>query len=195
MVINTRYIVFNTRILWFMSLLLWGCCQESDQLLDPNIRKWAPYENKEELTFINENQDTVVFKVSQYTFMLTGYDKVCGNYNIETLQTKLINQTDTAFQLRVELSQQVLVTLESFYQQPPTKNVSALFNSISEQYISNDWRDQYIKEINLNGKMYGNVLHIYGNAIPNPVSFTEIYYAPDVGLVAFRNEFGMFYLK
>lgn len=190
-----RFIEFNWVTLWLLSGLLASCCPEADQKLDSAIVTWAPYQNNQKVVFKSENQDSVVFQVKQTSFTETGHDNVCGSYDIESLETVLVNQTDTAFQMNIVLTQRALVKLDSYYQQPATKNVSALFNSISEQYISHDWRDKYLKEISLNGKIYTNVLHIYGNDVPNNTSFIEIYYAKNVGLVAFTTGISHFYLK
>ncbi len=70
-----------------------------------------------------------------------------------------------------------------------------MFNSVSEQFVSDDWRDQYLKEITLNGKVYQNVLHVYGKNVPSATSFIEIYYTREVGLIAFNiSAGGWFYL-
>ncbi len=177
-------------------LLISGCCSNNDLKLNSLMPGWAPYQADQIITFQNQNQDSIIFKVSKLYRQETAQDKVCGDYQIETEETILTNQSDTGFQFHVVLTQEVLVKLNSYYQQPPAKNVEAMFNSVSELYITNDWRDQYLKEITLNGKIYKNVLHIYGNNVPNAISFIEIYYSRDVGLVAFNiSAGGWFYLQ
>ncbi|PSR52878.1 hypothetical protein AHMF7605_04730 [Adhaeribacter arboris] len=179
-----------------MIFVLSSCCSNESLKLDAQISSWAPYQANQQIRFQNENQDSLSFRIRKIHRQETGQDKVCGDYQIETVETILTNQADTSFQFNVVLTQGVLVKLNSYYRQPPAKNVEALFNSVSELYITNDWRDQYLKEITLNGKVYKNVLHIYGNNVPNQVSFIEIYYSQNMGLVAFNNTAGgWFYLK
>lgn len=177
-----------------LAWLLAACCPDSDQKLDGKIGTWAPYGENQEIIFHNENQDSIRFKVKRIQRTETGYDRVCGSYDIETAEAILINEADTAFQFKISLTQEVLVKLDSYYRQPPAKNVSAMFNSISEHYVSFDWRDRYYKDIIINGKAYKEVLHIYGNTVPNTISFVEIYYAKNIGLIAFSNGNGWFYL-
>ncbi|MDQ3291044.1 MAG: hypothetical protein M3Q05_07110 [Bacteroidota bacterium] len=154
---------------------------------------WGPYQPGQEIIFRNGNQDSITFKVRKLNRQEVGHDKVCGDYQIETQEAILINQADTAFQFNVVLTQEVLLKINSYYRQPPAKNVEAMFNSVSELYVTNDWRDQYLKEIILDGKVYKNVLHVYGNNVPNSISFIEIYYSREVGLVAFNITAGGWY--
>jgi hypothetical protein len=172
---------------------LQSCCPEADQNLHATIKSWTPYVPNQELVFGNEQQDLVLFKIKKTDRTETGHDKLCGNYAIETAETILVNQADTTFQFKIVLTQEVLMQLDSYQLQPAAKNLTAMFNTVSEQFVSNDWRDQYVSEINLNGKTYKNVLHIYANSPLPGTSFSEIYYAQKVGLIAFRDYQGVWY--
>lgn len=163
--------------------------------MNNQIAAWAPYQDKQRITFHNERQDSVVFNVRRRQRTEIGYDQVCGSYDIETAESILINQADTAFQFKITLTQEVLVKLDSYYQPPPAPNVTAMFNSVSEKYVSFDWRDRYLPTVTLNGQLYQHVLHIYGNHVPNALTFREIYYAKEQGLVAFSNAAGWFYRR
>ncbi|QNF34530.1 hypothetical protein HUW51_18025 [Adhaeribacter swui] len=136
-----------------------------------------------------------MFKTKQVNRIEAGHDKVCGNYAIETAETILINQTDTTFQFKIALTQEILVKLDSYQTQPVTKSLSAMFNSVSEQFVSDDWRDRYLKEVNLNGVTYKNVLHVYANSPLPGTSIQEIYYAQNAGLVAFSDFNGIWYYR
>ncbi|QMU28537.1 hypothetical protein [Adhaeribacter radiodurans] len=194
--INSKKINVYHSFLSLLVMLLSACCSNNDLNLNETIKAWAPYQLNQEVTFKNENQDSITFKVRKLNRREVGHDKVCGDYQIESAESILINQADTAFQLNIILTQEVLVKINSYYKQPPAKNVDAMFNSVSKLYITNDWRDQYLIEITLNGITYKNVLHIYGNNVPNPISFSEIYYSREVGLVAFNiSAGGWFYLQ
>jgi hypothetical protein len=177
----------------WLTFLVAACCPDVDQNLNPNILTWAPYLPNQRVVFRNENQDSVIFVVQQKQRTETGYEQVCGSYDIQTAETVLVNQADTTFQFKITLTQEVLVKLDSYHLQPPAKNLSALFNSVSEQYVSDDWRDRYLKEINLNGTVYQNVLHVYGFNTPTATSFIDIFYGKDKGLLAFSNANGRFY--
>ena len=181
-----------------LGLLLSGlaaCCPDVDQKLNNQITAWAPYQENQVVSFQNERQDSVVFRARRRQHTEIGYEQVCGSYDIETAETILVHQADTAFQFKIALTQEVLVKLDSYYRQPPAPNVAAMFNSVAEKYVSFDWRDRYLSEITLNGQLYRNVLHIYGNNVPNALSFGEIYYAKEQGLVAFSNAAGWFYRR
>ena len=176
-----------------MLVLLQACCPDVDQNLNSKIKSWAPYTANQIVVFRSENQDSILFKTRNSERTETGHDKVCGSYAIETAETILVNQTDTIFQFKITLTQEVLLKLDSYQVQPAAKNATAMFNAVSEQFVSNDWRDQYIAEINLNGKTYKNVLHIYASSPLPGTSFLEIYYAQQVGLVAFSDFQGVWY--
>lgn len=177
---------------WFL-FLIQACCPEVDQNLNEKILSWAPYTENQKLLFQNANQDSIVFKIKKNSRTETGHDKVCGSYDIETAEATLINQADTTFQFKVALTQEVLIKLNSYQLQPAAKNLSAMFNSVSEQFVNDDWRDRFLSEINLNGKLYKNVLHVYANSPLPGNSFLEIYYAQNIGLVAFNDFRGVWY--
>jgi hypothetical protein len=69
---------------------------------------------------------------------------------------------------------------------PAGRNLAFLFNTISEQYISDPWRDHFLQEATLNGKTYTKVLYAFGFPNAGPLSFAEIYYGREVGLIGFK---------
>ncbi len=188
-----RGLSFNIIIL--TALLLIACCPTVDQKLTVHVATWVPYKSNQILLFQNETRDTITFKVSSQERLETGHDKVCSNYTIQTAEVMLTNRADPAFFFKITLTQAVLVKFDSYYAQPPSKNLSAMFNAVSEQFVSDDWRDKYLSAIALNGKDYKNVLHLYANSPLAQTSFTELYYSKDLGLLAFSNQNGAWFYK
>ncbi|RDC62582.1 hypothetical protein [Adhaeribacter pallidiroseus] len=184
---------FEKECLLWLIILLSACCPDVDQNLNSKIKSWAPYFTNQEVVFQNEKQDSILFRIKKTNRTEIGHDKVCGNYDIETVETMLFNPADTTFQFKIALTQEVLLKLDSYRAQPRAKNLTAMFNTVSEQFVSDDWRDRYLSEISLNGKTYKNVLHIYANFPVPGTSFLEIYYAQHVGLVAFSDFQGIWY--
>jgi hypothetical protein len=166
--------------------ILNGCCQEKDLLLSPALPAWAPYAGQQELTFANPGGDTLVLVADLSHFNQSGSDKLCGSYEIETLQVNLRAKEDPSFKVQVTLSHEILVRIKLLREEPPAQGLDITFNTISELYISDAWRDKFFKEIALNGKTYRNVLHAFGRPVAGDLSISEIYYGKEVGLIGFR---------
>jgi hypothetical protein len=170
----------------FFLIILNACCREKDLLLSPALSAWAPYAGQQELTFASPAGDTLVFVADLSHFNQSGSDKVCGAYEVETLQVNLRARQDPSLMVQVSLSHEILVRIKVLRQDPPAQGMDITFNTISELYISDAWRDSFHKSLALNGKAYRNVLHAYGWPEAGLIPVSEIYYGPEVGLIGFR---------
>jgi hypothetical protein len=167
-------------------LTLTGCCQEKDLPLSPALAPWIPYVHQQEVTFQNAAGQKLVFQAELFHFNQEGSDKVCGSYDIETRQVALTSRDDPGFQVQVTLSHEILVGIKVLRTDPAGLALDIRYNTLSEHLISDPWRDKYFREISLNGKTYHQVLLAYGTTGAGPLSFSEIYYARDAGLVGFK---------
>ena len=163
-----------------------GCCKQDDLALQPSILAWMPYQSQQKVTFKNESNDSLTFMASVRHYNQQGTDKVCGAYAVKTRELILKLEKDTAFQVQVVLSHEAVVSIKVFNTEVPGNNLFVQFNSISEQFISDPWRDRYGKEQEVNGKIYPQVLHVYGNQIGGILSFADLLYARDKGLIGFK---------
>jgi len=186
-----RYLTFL-----FLIFVGSGCCGQDDLALQPSILAWMPYQSPQKLIFKNETGDSLTFITSVRHYNQQTTDKVCGAYNVETRETMLKLETDTAFQVQVVLSHEALLTIKPFHKEVPGSNLLVQFNCISEQFISDPWRDRYEKEQNVNGKIYPQVLHVYGNQVGGVLSFADLIYSRNEGLIGFKLfDSGWYFLK
>ena len=170
----------------FITLVCSGCCRQDDLTLQPSILGWMPYQAQQELVFKNETGDSITFLTSVRHYNQQAIDKVCGAYAVETRETILQLKTDTALQVQVVLSHEAVVSIKASNKVVPGNNLLVQFNSISKLFISDPWRDRYNKELNVNGKMYPEVLHVYGNQIGGTRSFADLLYARNEGLIGLK---------
>lgn len=177
-----------TRILYFLILLFaaTGCCQDKDLPLSAALAPWIPYSPRQELVFSSSSGQKLVFVADLSHFNQEGSDKVCGSYDIETRQVHLTAQHDPDFKVQVTLSHEILVGIKVLRANPPGSGLDILFNTISEHYVSDPWRDRFYQQMSLNGKTYHHVLHAFGGTDAGPLSFSEIYYGRDTGLIGFQ---------
>ena len=170
----------------FFLLILNACCREQDLALSPALTAWAPYAGQQELTFTSLAGDTLVFVADLSHFNQSGSDKACGAYEIETMQVNLKATEDPSLLIQVALSHEILVRIKVLRQDPPAQGLDITFNTISELYISDAWRDRFYKSVELNGRTYRDVLHAYGWPEAGAIPISEIYYGREVGLIGFR---------
>lgn len=178
----------RTRTLYLLMLLVaaTGCCRDKDLSLSPAMEAWLPYAAGQQLTFAGPSGPKLVFMAELAYFNQEGTDKVCGSYDIETRQVTLTAQDDPHFKIELTLSHEILVGIKVRQANPPGQSLDILFNTISEHYISDPWRDKFYPQISLNGKTYHQVFHAYGNPGAGPLSFAEIYYGKQAGLIGFK---------
>jgi len=163
-----------------------NCCRQNDLNLNQSTTAWMPYKATKELFFTNETGDTIIFTFANRHYNQQATDKVCGAYNIETQETVLKMETDTAFQVHIVASHEAVLSIKVFNRQVPGNNLLVQFNCISGQFISDPWRDRYEEEQNVNGNIYPQVLHVYGNQIGGVLSFADLLYARNDGLIGFK---------
>jgi len=155
-----------------------------------------PYQAQEKLIFKNETGDSITFNSSVRHYNQQTTDKVCGAYDVETRELILKLEADTAFQVHIVVSHEAVLSIKVFNKETLASNLLVQFNCMSEQFISNPWRDRYEKEQNENGKIYPQVLHIYGDQIGGVLSFADLLYAQNQGLIGFKAfDGGWFFLK
>lgn len=187
----TRY-----TLIFFLIFLFTNCCGNNDLKLVALVKNWDSYTNQQVLWFRNEAGQIISFKASSRQYHQQGTDKVCGAYHIETQETILQSQSHTALQVQIILSHEALVSVKVLQNNQANINLQIQFNSISEQYVSDPWRDVYLKEVLFNGHTYRDVLHAFGNPNGNDLAFSEIYYAKGTGLIGFKLFSGdWFYLE
>jgi hypothetical protein len=186
-----------TRMFALLILLMTvtGCCQEKDLPLSPALASWIPYVHQQEVTFQNAAGQKLVFLPELSHFNQEGSDKVCGSYDIETRQVTLSARDDPGFQVQVTLSHEILVGIKVLRTNPSGLGLDIRYNTLSEHLISDPWRDKYFQEISLNGKTYYQVLLAYGTTGAGPLSFSEIYYGKDAGLIGFKLFSGETYFR
>ncbi|MGV3504201.1 MAG: hypothetical protein ACO1O1_10860 [Adhaeribacter sp.] len=177
-----------TRISCFLLLLLCAsaCCREKDLHLSPAMAAWLPYTQGQQLTFTGPNGKKLEFTATLASFNQQGSDKACGAFAIETRQVQLRPMQDPDFVVQATLSHEVLVGLRVFRGNPPGGSLEILYNTVSEYLVSDPWRDRLLQELPLNGKTYHKVLYAYGSSGAGDLSFAEMYYARDKGLVGFK---------
>jgi len=183
-----RYLTFL-----FFILIGSGCCEQEDLKLQPSLTAWMPYESPQKLIFRNETGDSLTFLSSVRHYNQQASDKVCGTYNIETRETILKLETDTTFQVQVVLSHEAVLNIKAYNKEIPGKNLFIQFNGVSEQFISDPWRDRYEKDQDINGRIYPQVLHVYGEQIGGVLSFADLLYARNEGLIGFKALNGAWY--
>jgi hypothetical protein len=176
-----------TRFLLVLILLITasGCCRDQDLPLSPALAAWIPYQSGQQITFRSSAGHHLVFAADLSRFNQEGSDKVCGAYDIETRQVNLTSPDDPALKVQITISHQILVGIRILRNHPPGREMDILFNTISENYVSDPYRDKFLKEATLNGKTYRDVLHAYSNPGAGPLSFTDLYYGKELGLVGF----------
>ena len=167
-------------------LITSGCCKQDDLVLPPSIAAWMPYSSQQKLYFKNETGDSLSFLASVRHYNQQATDKVCGAYNVETRETILELEKDTDFRVQVVLSHEAVVSIKVYNNAVPGSNLLVQFNSISEQFISDPWRDRYEKDQYVNGKNHPQVLRVYGNQIGGILSFSDLLYARNKGLIGFK---------
>lgn len=175
--------------LCFCLLLLFffcGCCRQKDLLLSPDLRPWAPYAPQQELTFVNAAGEKLHFTAQLHHFNKDASDKLCGDYAVETLQVDLRSKEDPAFKVQVTLSHEILVGVRLLRSDTPAQGLNITFNIISQQYISDPWRDKFFLEKAVNGQHYRQVLQAFSFHVTDHFYFSEIYYAREAGLVGFK---------
>jgi hypothetical protein len=185
--INFPMIPMLPRISLFLSiiLILGSCCREKDLALSPALMAWAPYSGQQELTFMSPTGNKRTFVAGKAHFQQVGSDKACGSYAVETFQVKLRSVEDPGLTFQVTLSHEIVVRIKQLHTDSPVAGLAIDFNTISEHYISDPWRDRFYKKLVLNGKDYSNVLHAYGSGVAAGLFYREIYYGKGVGLIGF----------
>ena len=178
-----NFSVLTFLLLFFISS---SCCEQVDLKLQPATTACIPNSPQQKVIFRNETNDSVIFISSAKHYYQQATDKVCGTYDIETQETILKLQTDTAFQVKVVVSHEAVLSIKAFNKEVPGSNLDVQFNCISEQFISNPWRDRYETAQNINGKTYPQLLHVYGNQIGGVLSFADLLYAKNQGLIGFK---------
>ena len=177
-----------TRLLYCLMLILTaiGCCRDQDLPLNPSMTAWIPYAPGQEVTFVNESGHKMVFLAGLSHFNQEGSDKVCGTYDIETRQVNLTSRDEPGFKVQITISHEVLVGIKVYRDTPAGRSLEILFNTISGGYISDPYRDQFLPSASLNGRTYPKVLNAFGNTGAGPLSFQEIYYGREAGLIGFK---------
>jgi hypothetical protein len=180
--------VMPTRLLYCLMLILTatGCCRNQDLPLNPTLTSWIPYASGQEITFVNEGGHKLVFHAGLSHFNQEGSDKVCGSYDIETRQVNLTSRDEPGFKVQVTISHEILVGIKVLRTDPAALGLDILYNTISGDYISNPYRDRFLPEATLNGKTYPQVLSAFGTPAAGPLSFDEIYYGREAGLIGFK---------
>lgn len=184
---------FRYSWLFFICLFFYSCCQQDNLPLTRNLITWSPYDKHQEITYTNQAGQSLTFKTITRHYEQSGEDKVCGTYNIETYEATLVPLSDPNFNIQIVLSHEVLVNIKAFITNPAATNLDIQFNAVSKQYVSDDWRDLYLKSVDLNGKNHQTVLRFFGIPVNHPLAFKEVYYAKDEGLVAFKTYAGDWY--
>ena len=178
---------FNYFTLLFLCLLGSSCCRQADLTIQPALAAWQPYTGSEKLIFTNETgSDTISFTTSVRQFNQQAHDKVCGAYNVETEEAKLKFTADTSFQVRTQISHEAVLSIQVTNKQPAGSNLYVQYNGISDQFISDSWRDRLKTGETVNGVIYPQLLHVYGNQISGILSFSDLLYAKNKGLVGFK---------
>lgn len=178
----------------FLFLFLAGCCGKNDLHLASDLKPaWIPYQPHQNLTFIGEKGDTLNFLTEVRTYYQENTDQVCGPYHIQTEEVTFITPMDPDLRLVVSLSHEIVLNLKAFRTDSKVTGLEAKFNTVSDLYISHDWRDDYAEEKNINGQNFFRVLQVFGNPTPGALSFSEILYAQDKGLVGIKTFAGGWY--
>jgi hypothetical protein len=174
----------------FSILFISGCCDGVDDVtILEETKVWIPYSNGQQLSYINDKQETVTLKaeVEQADFEQNGSKSSCG-YKIERKILRLIKSpsgdlvTQFAFQSRNIYIGKKEIGSES----------EAIFDVTDyNRRISgnNEFRYEFLPEVTLNGKKYENVIHYSPGpgSIPDIENyFTEYYFVKNIGLVAFK---------
>ena len=172
--------------IWGCCFLLFSCCDDADLKLKSPIRDWLPYSAQQEIKFISQAGDTITFIANTQELNEKGNDKACGTYNIQTIQTTLTSPSEATVKTIISISHEVVVEIKVFNPANQTTNLNIKFNTVSELFISEDFRDKYFPELELNGKTYQQVLHGYGNRFTGNLYFADILYAKNIGLIGFK---------
>ena len=187
---------FNYLTLLIVGLLGSSCCRQSDLTIQPALASWQPYTSPEKLVFTNETgTDTLRFTTSLRQFNQPAHDKVCGTYAVETREAILKLMADTSFQVRVLISHEAVLSIQVTNKQPVGSNLYIQYNGVSDQFISDPWRDRLKAEETINNVSYPQLLHVYGDQIPGRLSFSDLLYAKNKGVVGFKLFEGGWYYK
>jgi len=173
--------------------LIQGCCEQVDLKINAPLKTWAPYKQHQVVDFVNANEEVITFVAATQHYNQKATDKVCGTYNIETLAVTLQTLSDPDFKISILLSHQVLLSISAINTQYNSRNLYIKFNTLSEQYVSDSWRDIYTTETAVNGQNYQQVLHAYGDNMPGDLALADIIYTKDKGLIAFKTFAGGWY--
>ena len=185
--------IFRWCILFVITFFSVSCCRQSDLELKNYIKAWDPYSPNQEITFANTTGKTLTFKVTQRHYKQSGEDKVCGSYKIEAIETTLTPVLDSNFKIQITLSHEVLLSIKAFKISPAATNLNIQFNTIAERFVTIDYRDLFLKSVELNGKIHQNTLRVFGDQASHNLAFAEMYYAKEKGLVAFKTYTGEWY--
>jgi hypothetical protein len=168
------------------SFFLTSCCSDTDLKIINPLRAWIPYKSQQELKFKSEFGDTIIFNAVTREYNQQATDKACGAYDIQTIQTSLSTPSDSTFSTLITISHEVVFGIKVYSLNTKANNLDIKFNTVSELFISEDFRDKYLQELPVNGKTYQQVLHVYGNRMPGNLFFADILYAKNIGLVGFK---------
>lgn len=172
--------------IWGYCFLLFSCCNDADLKLKSPIKAWIPYRAVQEIKFKSPAGDTITFKATTQELNEKGNDKACGTYDIQTIQTALTSSSDPSVRTIISISHEVVVGIKVINQVTKDTNLDIKFNTVSGLFISDDFRDKYLPELQLDGKTYQEVLHVYGNQVPGNLDFADILYAKNIGLIGFK---------
>ncbi|WP_146904012.1 hypothetical protein [Adhaeribacter aerolatus] len=181
--------IFNTSVraaIWGCCFLLFSCCDDADLKLKLPIMAWLPYSAEQEIKFKSQAGDTISFLATTQEFNEKGNDKACGTYNIQTIQTTLTSPSDSTVKTVISVSHEVVVGIKVYNPVNQRSNLNIKFNTVSELFISDDFRDKYFLEAQMDGKTYQQVLHVYGDRRTGNLLFADILYAKNIGLIGFK---------
>ena len=166
--------------------LFFSCCDEADLKILSPTRAWNNYQGQQEFKFRSESGDTISFNAVTQEYNEKATDNACGNYDVQTIQTTLISPSDPKLKTIVSVSHQVVVNIKAINTENQNLNLNIKFNTVSELFISDDWRDKFLNEVPVNGKKYNQVLHVYGLQVPGDLAFADFLYAKGFGLIGFK---------
>jgi hypothetical protein len=166
--------------------LFFSCCEEADLKILSPARAWNNYKGQQEFKFRSESGDTISFNAFTREYFQKAADNACGNYEVQTIQTTLTSPADPKLKTIVAVSHEVVVSIKTMYIENQNLNLNIKFNTVSELFISDDWRDKYLHEVPVNGKKYNQVLHVYGQQVPGDLVFADFLYAKGFGLIGFK---------